>query len=147
MSIYKNKNWRTILANDFNEDLSYKKAQDFIDLPVDEKLTEFKRLHAKYLGKYKYMYFLPQSGIHKLKFEKDECYTRYLHNDAINYEYSYGDELEKQSPYYVKKYRKSLESDNDALIYRYKRLYLAVQRNKWAMNQNRNYFQNYRMDE
>jgi hypothetical protein len=147
MSIYKNNNWKTILANDFNEDLSYKKAQDFIDLSVDEKLTEFKRLHAKYLGKYKYMYFLPQSGTHKLKFEKDEYSTRYLHNDAINYEYSYGDDLEKHSPYYVKKYRKSLEKDNDALIYRYKRLYLAVQRNKWAMNQNRNYFQNYRMDE
>tara|TARA_R110002012_G_scaffold316436_1_gene531401 strand:+ start:23605 stop:24021 length:417 start_codon:yes stop_codon:yes gene_type:complete len=117
---------------DFKNDLSTEKAQDFLTLSVEKKLEEFQRIHTKYLGDYKYMYFLPQSGNWRLTFERKDSYTRYLYIDeAFNLEWGLGDKLEKTSNYFMRKYRKSLEKDESALIYRYSRMYLAISRNKY----------------
>lgn len=121
--------------NDFLDDFSTARTQEFLTLSVEDKLKEFKRIHTKYLGDYKYMYFLPQSSHYKLKFVRRECYTRYLNiGTEYNLDYEFDGELEKQSNHYKRKYRKGLEQDDNALIYRYSRMYLAVSRNRYNYN-------------
>ena len=121
--------------NDFLDDFSTTRTQEFLTSSVEDKLKEFKRIHTKYLGDYKYMYFLPQSGKYKLKFERRDCYTRYLNIGAeYNLEWGFDGKLEKHSNHYMRKYRKGLEQDDNALIYRYSRMYLAVSRNRYNYN-------------
>ena len=117
---------------DFYDDFSTTRTQDFLTLSVEDKLKEFKRIHLKYLGDYKYMYFLPQSSHYKLKFVRREYHTKYLNiGTEYNLEYEFDGDLEKHSNHYKRKYRKGLEQDDNALIYRYSRMYLAVSRNRY----------------
>ncbi len=149
MSIYTNEEFATNPFKDFSNELSIEKAQEFLTLSVEDKLKEIKRLHTKYLGKYKYNYFLPQTGLSKYSFSKvDRCdeydkFSRYLHYEDIRYEYHYESNDLKNS-YQATKWRKSLEFDDGCLIYRYKRMYYAIQRNRWCWNSQTNYFQKYR---
>ena len=150
MSIYTDNDFSGNPFKDFNDDLSVEKAQEFLTLSVEDKLNEIKKLHLKYLGKYKYNYFLPQTGLHKYKFTKVErcmeCdkYSRYLHYNEIRYDYDIEECNVFKNAYQATKWRKSLESDNGCLIYRYKRMYYAIQRNRWAYRQQSNFFQRYR---
>lgn len=110
------------------EDLGHDAEEAFFNMSVEDKLNTIKVLHGKYLGKYKYMYFLPTSNNWKLKFKQKETHQYWYEGWNTNYEYEFGDELEKSTPYYITKYRKSLEKDNDALIYRYNRMVGAIKR-------------------
>ena len=112
-----------------NDDFSCDKEEEFLNMSVEDKLNTIKVLHGKYLGKYKYMYFLPSSMDWKLKFKKSER-SYWYDGYYTNYEWELGDKLKKPTAYYITKYRKGLEKDNDALIYRYNRMTSAIKRNQ-----------------
>ena len=114
---------------DYRLDFSCDSEQKFLTLRGKEKLEEFKRLHTKYLGEYKYMYFLPNTGDYRMVFknEHNKYYNRYGMYHKLHYDYELGEEGFKNA-YHKTKYRKSLEMDNEAMNYRYARMWIVLKK-------------------
>ena len=136
----------------FQNHFSSAAVADFLKSKPDDKLDTIKNLFVEYqliLGEYKYFRFLPNTSSKSLiRFYKDDDndWKKYYIIDEIDYDWTYEineNGIIEMTAYKYRKFRKNLEKDNDALIFRFNKIYREIQKRKYlARKYSQSYYHN-----
>lgn len=132
----------------FQNHFSSAAVADFLKSKPDDKLDTIKNLFVEYqliLGEYKYFRFLPNTSSKTLiRFEKDDDngWKKHYIIDEIDYDWRYvinENGTIELTAYKYRKFRKNLEKDDDALIFRFNKIYREIQKRKYLARKYRNF--------